>query len=171
TVGESSNLSIQAVLNGASFGTGAAPGMLVTVFGTNLAPSTSEASSLPLPLMLAGVSATIDGVPAPLQYASGSQLNLQVPYETPAGPAILAVNNGGQLATYLFDVAFSSPGIFVDQQRNLAPYPSGKRGQTLTMFVTGDGDVTPPLATGASPGAATAVANLPAPVLPAKLQI
>ena len=171
TVGQSSSLSIQAVSNGASFQTGAAPGMILSVFGSNLAPSTAQASKVPLPFTLVGVSATVDGMPAPLYYVSSTQLNIQIPYETPAGPAILAVNNGGQLATYIFDVAFSAPGIFVDSQRNLVPYPSGKRGQTLTLFVTGEGDVTPPLATGASPGSSTAAANLPAPVLPAKLLI
>jgi len=39
------------------------------------------------------------------------------------------------------------------------------------MFVTGEGDVAPALATGASPKAGTASTSLPAPVLPATLTI
>lgn len=171
TIGASSNLSIASAANGASFQTGAAPGMVLSVFGTNLAPSTAEASSVPLPLNLAGVSAIIDGVPAPLYYVSSAQLNIQVPYETPAGPALLAVLNNGELATYWFDVSFSAPGIFTGAGRDIVPYPSGSRGQTLTLFVTGEGDVTPALATGASPKPGTAASGLPSPVLPATLMI
>ena len=104
TIGESSDLSIQGVVNGASFQADAAPGMVLSVFGTNLAPSTQVDSVLPLPLALAGVSATIDGVAAPLYYVSPQQLNIQVPYETPAGPALLAVQNNGEVTTYGFDV-------------------------------------------------------------------
>jgi uncharacterized protein (TIGR03437 family) len=171
TIGGSSNLSVQAVANGASFHTDAAPGMVLSVFGTNLAPSTQEASAVPLPLTLGNVSATIDGVAAPLYFVSSQQWNIQVPYETPAGFALLAVNNNGQVTTYGFDVSFSAPGIFTDAHGNLVPYPSGSRGQTLTMFITGEGDVTPALATGASPKPGTAVSSLPSPVLPATLKI
>jgi uncharacterized protein (TIGR03437 family) len=160
------------VANGASFQSdAAAPGMVLSVFGSNLAPSTSIASVLPLPLSLAGVSATIDGVPAPFYFVSSGQLNIQVPYETPAGPALLAVNNNGQVTTWLFDVSFSAPGIFTDVKGNMVPYASGSRGQTLIMFVTGEGDVTPALATGATPKPGTAASSLPAPVLPASLTI
>ncbi len=171
-IGASENLSVDGVTNGASFQVGAAPGMVLSVFGTNLAPSTKEASSLPLPLTLAGVSATINGVPAPLYYVSPGQLNIQIPYETPAGSELLAVNNNGQVFFGSFDVSFSYPGIFADGNGNTVPYASGKRGQTLILFITGEGDVTPALATGASPKAGTAVTKLPAPVLkPQKLTI
>ena len=161
-IGASQNLSIAGVTNGASFVVGAAPGMVLSVFGTNLAPSTQEASSLPLPLSMNGVSATINGVAAPLYFVSPGQLNIQVPYETPAGLALLAVNNNGQVTTFLFQVSFSYPGIFVDGNGNTVPFASGNRGQILTLFITGEGDVTPPLATGASPKAVT---PFPAPVL------
>jgi uncharacterized protein (TIGR03437 family) len=164
-IGASQNLSVAGVTNGASFLVGAAPGMVLSVFGTNLAPSTQEASSFPLPLTMAGVSATINGVAAPLYFVSSGQLNIQVPYETPAGVALLAVNNNGQVTTFLFQVSFSYPGIFVDGNGNTVPFASGKRGQVLTLFITGEGDVTPPLATGASPTSSTPVAQFPVPVL------
>jgi uncharacterized protein (TIGR03437 family) len=164
-IGESPSLTIGGVSNGASFHVGAAPGMVLSVFGTNLAPSTQEASSVPLPLSLAGVSATINGVAAPLYFVSPDQLNIQVPYETPAGDALLAVNNNGQVTTWVFSVSFSYPGIFADANGNTVPYAGGKRGQTLILFITGEGDVTPALATGASPKAGTSVTKLPAPVL------
>jgi len=154
----SSSMSIGGVSNGASFQQAFAPGMILSIFGTQLAPSAQAASSLPLPLTMAGVSATVNGVPAPLYYVSSGQLNVQVPYETGAGPAVVGVNNNGQLASYLFTLAPSAPGIFTTLS-------SAKRGDVLTMFITGEGSTTPVLATGASPFFATPLTLLPQPAL------
>jgi uncharacterized protein (TIGR03437 family) len=156
--GTSSSMSIGGVSNGASFKQAFAPGMILSVFGTQLAPSTQAASSLPLPLAMAGVSATVNGVPAPLYYVSPGQLNIQIPYETGAGPAVVGVNNNGQLASYLFTVSPSAPGIF-------STLTGAKGGDVVTIFITGEGSTTPVLATGASPFFATPLALLPQPAL------
>lgn len=160
-VGASSGISIGGVTNAGSYQQIFAPGMLMSVFGALLAPTPQSASTLPLPLTMAGVSATVNGVAAPLYYVSSGQLNIQVPYETGVGPAVLGVNNNGQVASYIFTVTPSAPGILA-----LIPSSSGKRGDTLTLFETGDGDVSPPLATGASPFYLTPLALLPQPKLP-----
>jgi uncharacterized protein (TIGR03437 family) len=81
--------------NGASFASAFAPGMILSIFGSDLAPSTQSASSPPLPLSLAGVSVTVNGATAPLYFASPGQLNVQIPYETGGGPAAVGVNNNG----------------------------------------------------------------------------
>jgi uncharacterized protein (TIGR03437 family) len=86
--------------------------MLLSVFGSQLASGTQVVGSFPLPVSLAGASATVNGVAAPFYYASPSQLNIQIPYETGIGPAVLGVNNSGQVASYVFTVAASAPGIF-----------------------------------------------------------
>jgi uncharacterized protein (TIGR03437 family) len=164
-VGVSSAISIGGVTNAASFQQNYAPGMLMSVFGSQLAPSVQSASSLPLPLMMGGVSATVNGVAAPLYYVSPGLLNIQIPYETGTGPAVLAVNNNGQIASSVFTVMASAPGIFADSTSAVVPSSSGSRGDTLTLFVTGEGDVSPLLATGASPFSATPVSLLPAPKL------
>ena len=157
--GTSSSMSIGGVSNGASFKQAFAPGMILSVFGAQLAPSAQAASSLPLPLVMAGVSATVNGIPAPLYYVSQGQLNIQIPYETGAGPAVLGVNNNGQLASYLFTVSPSAPGIF-------STLTSAKGGDVVTIFITGEGLTTPALATGASPFFATPLTLLPQPALP-----
>ena len=140
--------------------------MVLSVFGSQLAPSTSSAAGVPLPLTLAGVSATVNGVAAPLYYVSSSQLNIQIPYETGAGPAVLGVNNNGQFAAATFTVAPSAPGIFTDASNNLVPTVTGKTGDTLSLFLTGDGAVTSPLATGMSPFSGTPLSLLPQTGLP-----
>jgi uncharacterized protein (TIGR03437 family) len=170
-VGASPAMSIGGVTNAASFQQGFAPGMLMSVFGSQLAPSTQSASTLPLPLTIAGVSATVNGISTPLYYVSPGLLNIQIPYETGAGPAVLGVNNNGQVASYPFTVAPSAPGIFTTPNLALVPSPSGRRGDTLTLFVTGEGDVSPLLATGASPFFATPVSLLPQPKLPVTVTI
>jgi uncharacterized protein (TIGR03437 family) len=170
-VGPSSAMSIGGVSNGASFQPAFAPGMILSVFGTQLAPSTQLAAALPLPLALAGVSASVNGIAAPLYYVSPGQLNIQIPYETGAGSAVLGVNNNGQVASYVFTVAPSAPGIFTDSSGALIPFSSGKSGDTLTLFITGDGDVLPALATGASPFTYTPVALLPQPRLPLSITV
>jgi uncharacterized protein (TIGR03437 family) len=170
-VGASSTTSIGGVANGASFQTSFAPGMILSAFGAELAPGTQVAASLPLPLSMAGVSATVNGIAAPLYYVSPGQLNIQVPYETGAGAAVLGVNNNGQIASYTFQVAPSAPGIFTDQNLNLVPYSSGTQGLELPLFITGEGDVTPALATATTPAASTALANLPKPILPVAVTV
>jgi uncharacterized protein (TIGR03437 family) len=170
-VGASPSISIGGVANAASFQQSFAPGMLMSVFGGQLAPSTQIAGSLPLPLTMAGVSATVNGVAAPLYYISPGMLNIQVPYETGSGPAVVGVNNNGQVASYILTVTPSAPGIFADSTSTLVPNSSGKPGDTLILFVTGEGDVSPPLPTGSTPFSATPVNLLPQPTLPISVTI
>jgi uncharacterized protein (TIGR03437 family) len=153
TIGASSAISIGGVANGASFLHVYAPGMVLSVFGTNLTNSTQTAYTLPLPLSMAGVSATVNGVAAPLYgvYALQQQLNIQIPYETATGTALLAVNNNGQVATYSFTVSASAPGIYLGPTGAITPNASGSRGQVYTLFITGAGEVSPEIATGAAP--------------------
>ena len=165
-VGISTSAGVAGVANAASYSDVLAPGALMTVAGSELAFSTQKAARLPLPISMAGVSATVNGVAAPLAYVSPSQLNIQVPYETGAGPAVLGVNNLGQISYYAFRVAAAAPGIFTDDNGGLVPSASGKRGQTLLLFMTGDGDVSPPLPDGATPAAGTPAPGLPRPRLP-----
>src|SRR5260370_31312990 len=75
-------ITIGAVTNGASFAAnGLSPGSIATIFGTNLATSVAGAASIPLPLTLGGATVTVNGVKAPLYYASPTQINLQIPYD------------------------------------------------------------------------------------------
>jgi len=104
---------VQSASNSASFTTSAAPGGILSIFGTQLAPATASAPSLPLPTMLAGTTVTIGGVSAPLYYVSPMQLNVQIPYEVSAGSAIgLRVINNSESSFYTFNVSTAAPAIF-----------------------------------------------------------
>jgi len=159
---------IGGLLNGASFTAAFAPGGVLSVFGTQLAPATGSARTLPLPDKLAGVSATINGVAAPFYYVSPTQLNLQIPYEATANStATLMVDNNGQTAGVTFRVSAIAPGIFTYLTGpNLGapvPYNTGARGQEVVVYVGGAGAVSPAVATGAAPAAGTPLADLPQP--------
>jgi uncharacterized protein (TIGR03437 family) len=114
---------------------------------------------------LGGVSATVNGVSAPLYYVSPSQVNVQIPYEAGIGPAVLGVNNGGQVANFPFNVAPSAPGIFTAADGSLTP-AAVRLGATVTAYMTGDGDTTTFLITGTGPAVGTSNSRLPRPKLP-----
>jgi len=115
------------VVNAASFAAGqaAAPGSLVSIFGTNLAAITASAASIPLPTSLGSVTVTFNEVPAPLlavfpSLPGGtlSQVNAQLPWNVlPSGASSGTVNvvitvNGLSSVPASVQVNRFSPGIF-----------------------------------------------------------
>jgi uncharacterized protein (TIGR03437 family) len=153
---------IAAVANAASFTNVVSPGSLVTIFGTNLAGTTAQAKSVPWQTTVAGVTVLINNVAAPVQYVSPTQINLQLPIQTPVGPATATVEfSGASSAPFSFDIATASPGIFsYGTNRAIATNPDGSvngpsnpvaPGASLTVYITGVGPVNQPIATNAAP--------------------
>jgi adhesin/invasin len=128
-----------------------APGMILSVYGVQMGLSIVSATSTPLPAFIGGISAYVNNVPAPLYYVSPGQLNIQIPYETQPGNAKLEVDTPYQIATYSFQVAATGPGIFMFADGSVNPSNKGARGQVYTMFMTGDGQVSPSVTTGSTP--------------------
>jgi uncharacterized protein (TIGR03437 family) len=148
-------LTPEGVVNAAGFSRGAiAPGQIVSIFGINLAFDVAQASSLPLPTELRGASLTIGERRAPLFYVSPGQVNAQVPFETPPGNTTVGAVS--------VPVAATAPGVFVTAdgvtaaaiepvsgQAITAANPA-RQGTAVTLFASGLGPVTPPMATGAA---------------------
>src|SRR5262249_19086488 len=137
--GVSVGTSIKGAGNAATFQSTASPGMLLSIFGSQLANSTKQASVTPLPFSLDGVSVRVNGIDAPIRYVSRHKINIQVPYEAGAGPAVLGVNNNGQVAGFQFQIAPAAPGIFADAGNNLVPNATVAPGGTTALYLTGDG--------------------------------
>ena len=94
---------------------GAAPGSIVSIFGTNLAVSVAQASGIPLLTTLNGTSVTIGGVAAPLFYVSPEQINAQVPYDAPTGnqPVIVTTAAGtGNSGVVALPIKATLPAVF-----------------------------------------------------------
>jgi len=169
-VGLSGGTTITGAQNAASFKPVFAPGMLMSLYGTKLANSTQQAKSLPLPLVLDGVTVEINGVDAPLWFVSPGQVNLQIPYETTLGNALVVVNNNGQVNSYSIQITPTAPGIF-NNSSAITPVSSADRGSSVSVYLTGDGELTPMLDTGAPPPANTPPAQLPKPRFPVKVTV
>ena len=169
--GASTNLTVGGVANAASYQQVFAPGMLMYVAGTQLSPVVQAAASVPFLSFMGDVSASINGLAAPLYYVSPTQMDIQIPYEIAPGPATLIVTSLGQSGSFNFTVGATAPGIFTNANGSLVPTASGKLGDTLPLFITGQGAVSPSVATGAAPSSGTPIAQLPAPTLPVSITV
>ena len=159
-------------MNAASTVVGLVPCGLGTVSGAGLASGvqgtvTGLSASGPFPFTLAGVSITINGIPAPLQSVSSSALGQQVTFQTPCetapGTATATVMaNGASVTVPGVPVSALQPGIFTFQDQNGKTYGKVirevdgstvtntnplRRGELNYVLVTGLGQVTPPAAT------------------------
>ena len=148
-------LSVEGVTSAASFQTAYSPGMIISLFGQNLAANIPPLPSAPLPTNLGGTVVTINGTASPLYYVSPTQINVQIPWQTPAGSApLIQVSAGGQTTTTQISIAAHAPEIFGDTNNLLVPYQSTGRSQSIALYATGDGLFKSPIVTtGATPSA------------------
>jgi len=144
-------LTVGGVSNAASGQQVFAPGQIVSVYGTALGDFVQSAGTLPLTMFLAGFEAYVGDYPAYLYYVSPTQVNLQIPYETPTGPAMLTVGNPYANVNYNFQVQLAAPGIFITPDGFVNPSSSGSPGQAVTLFVTGAGQLQPAIPDGEAP--------------------
>lgn len=103
------------VLNSADYSTSFAPGGLFSIFGANLASTTQQAGSYPLPSTLGGASVVIvaTGEQCPLWYVSPTQINAQMPYDVGAGSVQVQVRTAvGVSNTPTITVSARAPKIF-----------------------------------------------------------
>jgi uncharacterized protein (TIGR03437 family) len=155
-----------AAVNAASFLSGPlAPGSIFSVFLSDLGIADAVADRVPLPRSLNGVSVTLGDRDAPLFFAGARQINAQAPFEIPPGPVTLIVSvNGVRRAATTVNVAPAAPGIFlipgtsraVAQNEDLSlngPGNAAPAGSVLIAYLTGQGALDNPVATGEAAGA------------------
>ena len=138
-----------------------APGALISIYGTNLAPAEGRAAAAPLPVLLNGTSVSINGTPAPLLFVSASQINAQAPFEIAAGTATVVVRTHAlESAAAKVAVTVVAPGILAPGGGGHAlavNYPGGALnslqnpvhpGDYVVVYLTGQGQVDRPVASG-----------------------
>ncbi len=157
-------LNPQGVLSAASFapaGNPIAPGEFIALFGTGLAASTQTAKP-PYPSALNNVTVTVNATKAPIYFVSASQINCLVPYGITGSTATIVVQNGAASSNAVtVPVAATSPGIYsIDQSgtgSGAIEHSNGSvvnaanpasPGETVVVFLTGLGAVTPALPDG-----------------------
>jgi uncharacterized protein (TIGR03437 family) len=181
------------VVNAATYSASAplAPGVLFSVFGVGAVltdGSTAGAGITPLPTRLAGARLLVNGVAAPLFYASPGQINAQFPVEL-AGVTSATVQVEVQSArgtvtspAVTVPVAPFSPGIFTQDQNGSGPgsifrasdfskiCPPGRfdcganpamPGEAVSIFMTGLGAVNGLWASGQAASSALSTTTTP----------
>ncbi|HTB20032.1 MAG TPA: IPT/TIG domain-containing protein [Bryobacteraceae bacterium] len=159
-------LAANGIVNGASFSSAApaAPGAIVSLFGTNFISQLTVPNGDPLPTSLQGVSVTFNGTKAPLFFVAPGQINAQVPFEVTGATASVQVSTPAGISNAeTINLAAASPAIFTANQSGVGqgvvvfgntatiagPIKSGtdwhpaKTGDTLTIYVNGLGAVSP----------------------------
>jgi uncharacterized protein (TIGR03437 family) len=144
----------------------AAPGDIVSVYGSNFANFTSGLDGFrgltALPTTLNGVTVSIGAIMSPFYFVNNTQINIQVPFEVATGPQPLVVTNAtGPSATFTLNVDALAPSIFiVDQTNNIGAILRNSDfslitannpahvGDVLLIYATGLGQTTPSVQTG-----------------------
>ena len=157
------------IVNAASFATPVAAGSLATLFGINLADATytnlfDPSHGVFSTSTSSGVSVVVDGVQAPLTYVSATQINFQVPWETPSSAVNVQVARHGVMSAPV-SMAFSvdAPSAFLDSSSGAALVTS------CTGGVPASGSVCTIWGNGFGPKNGAQQDGAPAPTAPASL--
>lgn len=143
------------VISNSGFGAlqAVAPGSWIEIHGSNLSIdarlwNTGDFQGTNAPQKLDGTSVAVGGVPAYVEYISGSQLNVQVPSGVAAGPQQLVVQTAyGSSSSFTVNVSATAPGLWAPPAFNIG-------GTQYAGAVFSDGK-TFVLAAGAIPGYAS----------------
>ena len=106
------------VLNPANLRSGVvAPGQVVSITGSSLGPTVPvlTPAGQPWPTGLGNVRVSVNGVPAPIRYASATRLDVQMPFDLVV-PATIQINYGSNnSAPVTVPVQNTFPGLFAMQ--------------------------------------------------------
>jgi uncharacterized protein (TIGR03437 family) len=162
------------VMNGASFQATVAPNSWVTIKGSNLSTTTrswtgDDLTGGNLPTSLDGVSVTINGNPAYVEYVSPIQINVVAPADNTVGPVEVRVTvNGATSSPFIATVRSFSPAFFTFDGKYLAATHAdnsflgkqglfssapnlttpAKPGETVVFYGTGFGPTDPAIPAG-----------------------
>ena len=171
---------ITSVLSAAGFQPGIEAGSWVMIQGANLAnnyPGQTWAAAdfvgNDLPTQLAGVSVTIDGKPAFVEYISPTQINVQAPTDTATGTVnVVVTNNGAVSAPAPAQLQTVAPALFMTPGYNAiasvlpayTPVTStapAKPDDIVVLWGTGFGPTTPTVPAGTIVTGAPVTSTLP----------
>jgi uncharacterized protein (TIGR03437 family) len=155
---------ITGVTNAGSFQSGFAPATWVSIFGTGLASTTytwqaSDFTDGKLPTSLQGVSVTINGDPAYVEYISPTQINVLVPDSTTVASVPVQVTANSQVSNSVtaqqtqFSPSFFTVGgtivAAVHANNSLVSTSSpAAPGEEIVLYGTGFGPTSPASPTG-----------------------
>jgi uncharacterized protein (TIGR03437 family) len=155
---------INSVVSAADGKSAAAPGGLITVFGSNLSPTNQATSQIPVPTALANSCITVNGQPIPLIFVSPNQVNAQMPFQAVGAETVVVHTPGGTSDNFNLTVQPNSPAVFLSgvagPQNNLPTIIRSANGllatdsnpihpgDSLVIYLTGLGQTNPAGTTG-----------------------
>jgi uncharacterized protein (TIGR03437 family) len=150
---------ITKVTNLADGSTAIAPGSLVKIEGTDLSPINQASRERPLPTALGESCITVNGMPIPLIFVSGTEINAQIPFEIAGGTTLILRTPGGVSDNFNLTVSPTAPSIFrtiiagiegtvatiVNGRNGLLVTNSNpvKRNDNIVIYLTGLGKTNP----------------------------
>ncbi|HEY6393221.1 MAG TPA: hypothetical protein VIX89_18210, partial [Bryobacteraceae bacterium] len=141
-----------------------AQGDIAAVFGDQFTLGDPQlAGSVPLPKNLAGTQVFVNDLAAPLYFTSAGQIDFQVPFEVPRGPAVVRVDRNGQRGNSIsVTIAAAAPRFILlnggpyaimttpDAVLTGIPTHPAKSGDVVVIYTIGFGQTSPPVQTGAA---------------------
>jgi uncharacterized protein (TIGR03437 family) len=120
------------------------PGSLARLRMSTSSAARENASSVPLPQKLGGISLMLGNRYVPLLSVTPNEVVFQVPWETPCGPQLLHVDSGGvESHSICVEVRPNVPGIISVYHADWSPVDALRpavAGETLVLYVTGLGN-------------------------------
>ena len=115
TIAGATGLAISAVVSGASFLPGIVPNSWVTIYGTNLSPVTDYWTVVTgqFPTQVDGVSVSVSGQPAYVEYVSSGQINVLAPDTGTGTMQVTITNELGTTPAFSATSAIYGPAFFL----------------------------------------------------------
>jgi uncharacterized protein (TIGR03437 family) len=142
----------------------AAPGGLVSIFGSQLSPTNLATREIPVPTALGDSCLTVNGQPMPMIFVSPTQINAQMPFQAIGNVTVVVHTPGGVSDNYNMVVQPTAPAVFrsgvagddpnvptiMRSSNNLLVTDTNPvhRNEELVIYLTGLGAVSPTVDTG-----------------------
>jgi uncharacterized protein (TIGR03437 family) len=155
---------ISAVVNAADGTKPVAPGGLISIYGSQMAPVNLASSQIPLPTALADSCLTVNGIAVPVLFVSSGQINGQLPFNVDGNAQMTLRTPGGISDNFNFSILPAAPSIFrtgtAGPETGLATVTRSDNGQlvtptnplhygdSITIWATGLGRTNPPIDSG-----------------------
>lgn len=175
TVAAGATPTVTRVVNAASnLDTQLVPGLIVSLYGTNLGPTAGVAASPNstglYDRQLGNVRVLFDTFEAPILFVSANQINAIVPYavgtrvSVPVRVEVNGVRSApveirvGLAAPAIFQLSAAGQGAILNQDSTVnSAINAAARDSVVVLFATGEGETNPPGTDGAIPGRSTAL--------------
>lgn len=173
--------SISAVVSAADGTSPVAPGGLVTIFGSQLNPTNLATKQIPVPTALGNSCVTVNGQPMPMIFVSPTQINAQMPFQAFGDTVVIVHTPGGVSNNFNLTIQPTAPAVFLSASAGpLTNLPTVlkadtgllvtdsdpvQRGDTLVIYLTGLGQVSPAVTNGMPAPANPLATALTAPIV------